>query len=105
MHKYYPSIFSFLGAIPLLIIWWIYLFTAQPDCLSSFVAAKESLLFALDPNTSGTWIFLFIIASIISCICCGFLFLKLTYAKFAFSIVFIHVLLSAMYYDLTLVAL
>ncbi|MCL6417732.1 hypothetical protein MIB92_18880 [Aestuariirhabdus sp. Z084] len=59
---------SLLGAATLIVIWWVFLFAARPDCLDSIQLALDSAKYALSPNESGSWLFIFTLASITTCI-------------------------------------
>tara|TARA_Y100000296_G_C5103764_1_gene221414 strand:+ start:395 stop:754 length:360 start_codon:yes stop_codon:yes gene_type:complete len=59
---------SLLGAVVLIAIWWIFLFSARPDCLDSFQLAIDSAKYALSPNESGSWLFVSTLVSIVICI-------------------------------------
>ena len=57
-----------LGTIALISIWWVFLFSARPDCLDSIQLAIKSVKYALSPSESGSWLFVFTLGSIFTCV-------------------------------------
>ena len=59
---------SLLGPAALLGIWFTYLFAALPDCADPIQLALASMKYALSPDESGTWLFIYTLISIAICL-------------------------------------
>lgn len=105
MQKYHPVIYSLVGLPALIGMWFIYLFSAQPDCFDSFQSALDSASFALDPNKSGSWFFIYTLFSIVICLLCTVMFLSPKYSKASMLLVILHVAVSLFFYAYWLVML
>ena len=84
-----PGIFSLLAIICHLAIWWVYLFTAQPD--GQFItAAFDQLAYSFDPKSESFFPFMLLAISLLMCILCSILFLFTSYLKVAMFFVAIN---------------
>ena len=94
---------SLLGAIALIVIWWVFLFSARPDCLDSIQFAISSAKYALSPSESGTWLFVFTLASILTCTVTGLILYFGEQNRTAMYLIAIHAVIAIFVYTWSLV--
>ncbi|KZY66790.1 MULTISPECIES: hypothetical protein [unclassified Oleiphilus] len=94
---------SLLGAVALIAIWWVFLFSARPDCLDSVQLAISSAKYALSPSESGSWLFIFTLVSIFACILTGLILLFGKQKNLAMYLIAIHAVAAAFIYTWSLV--
>jgi hypothetical protein len=92
---------SIFGGLGFLGIWLILLLVANPDCLTSYEAAKETLLFTLTAENS--WFFISTLFSMLSCTICGALLLSNKFQQQIMYIIAAHTLIALFVYDWSLV--
>jgi hypothetical protein len=91
---------NFLCVVYFLSIWAILLLVAQPEALSTYEAAKSTLIYALTED--GSEFFYLSIASMLICFTCGvFLFLR-KYPEQTMYVIGIHALIGFYFYDWSL---
>lgn len=98
-----PGTLSLLGAVSLIGIWWVFLLTARPDCLDSVQLAMASAKYALSPNESGSWLFVFTLASIIICIASSLILFIGKNKNIAIYLIGTHTIAAAFLYTWSLV--
>lgn len=103
MERIFIGVLCFGGAAALAGTWGLYLFAAQPDCISSFEAAKQSIIFALSPGQAGTWVFIYTLVSVFICLVCGTLIFQNRLRKIAMSLVACHSIAAFFVYTSALV--
>ena len=101
MHHRISGILSLFGAFSFAAIWGVYLFGAQPDCLTSLQAATDSLIYALTPSESGYFL-IGLLVSMLTCMLSSVLFFVSKYKKVALGIVAIHTLVGVFIYTIEL---
>ena len=97
------GILSLLGAVALGVIWWVFLFSARPDCLDSIELAINSARYALSPSESGTWLFVYTLVSIVICITTSLILLYGQQKKFAMYLIASHALAALFVYTWSLI--
>ena len=99
-----PGILSIAAAIALLIMWFIYLFSAQPEGMAFELGLKQ-LMYSVNPSTEGYQLYIGTIISIIACIGCGLLLLLSSYKQLAFVVIAIHGAVALYFYDWSIAGL
>jgi ABC-type Na+ efflux pump permease subunit len=94
---------SFLGALALIAIWLVFLFAARPDCLDSFQLAIASAKYALSPSESGSWLFVFTLASIFTCFAAGLILFFGKQKNIAMYLIATHAVVAMFIYTWSLV--
>ena len=94
---------SLFGAAALVIMWWVFLFSARPDCFDSIQLAVSSAIYALSPSESGSWLFIFILLSIFTCLETGLILLFSKHKNIAMYLAAAHAAVSLFVYTWSLV--
>ncbi len=94
---------SLLGAAALIAIWWVFLFSARPDCLDSIQQAISSAKYALSPSESESWLFIFILLSIATCIETSLILLFGKHKNIAMYLIAAHTVVALFIYTWPLV--
>ena len=91
---------NFLCVFYFLVIWAILLLVAQPEALSTYEAAKSTLIYALTED--GSEFFYLSIVSMLVCFVCGvFLFLRKNPQQTMY-VIALHALIGIYFYDWSL---
>ncbi|WP_049721737.1 hypothetical protein [Gilvimarinus polysaccharolyticus] len=94
---------SLLSAAALIAIWWVFLFSARPDCLDSIPLAIDSAKYALSPTESGSWLFVFTLGSIVTCIVTSLALLFGKKKRIAMYVIATHSVMALFIYTWSLV--
>jgi len=86
--------FAFMG------VWLILLLVAQPDCLKTFEAAKQTFIYVLTQPYSA--FFYYSLLSIFVCFICGLLLFINKYPIYVMYAVFLHAAIALLIYDWSL---
>ena len=91
---------NFLSVFYFLVIWAILLLVAQPEALSTYEAAKSTLIYVLTED--GSEFFYLSIVSMLICFACGvFLFLQ-KYPQQIMYVIGFHAVIGIYFYDWSL---
>ena len=92
---------SIFGGLAFAAIWFTLLFVANPDCLTSYEAAKETFLYSVTSDDSR--LFIGTLLSLAACLICGSLLLVNKFSQQAMYVIAAHAFLAALAYDWSLV--
>ncbi|WP_062268527.1 hypothetical protein [Endozoicomonas arenosclerae] len=94
---------SLLGAAALLGIWWIFLFSARPECFNSYELAYEAVKYVLSPAEPNRWLFLSTLLSILISFTTGLLLIAGKQKNRAMLLVLTHTIAAIFIYTWSLV--
>ncbi|MCP3849495.1 MAG: hypothetical protein GY694_04545 [Gammaproteobacteria bacterium] len=95
------GILSYFGALSFMAIWLILMLVAQPDCLETFEAAKQTAIYVLtQPDADFFYMSLF---SMLVCFICGTLLFIKKYPLQVMYVVIVHAIAAIFIYDWSLV--